>query len=258
MDLRSALSALDTALGPNDGNRRTRGGKRASTRAQDKRTGRPSPPPTHTVGQRLPMRDRRWVRRTDGAVVQISAGPLHFDKSVRRKWMQRVRDARLPAGAVAFAASIISDRSDDAGKTIWGAQEKMAEQLGRCQRTVQHDIAALEGAGLVVVERCKPYRQEDGTYRRRWSNRYFLVVDLRDHGKYHRYFAGLFAPTPAAPPKATSTADETLPATTDGTVPEVAHGPPTEGQEPVADPVAQLRSIRDLLPERHGQRREKR
>lgn len=55
----------------------------------------------------------------------------------RRQWLERIaKDRRLTSGAKAWLL-LLASRSDDEGKPVWGGQEKTADQLGRCSRSVR-------------------------------------------------------------------------------------------------------------------------
>jgi hypothetical protein len=57
--------------------------------------------------------------------------------------------------------------------------------MGRSVDSIQRYTAELEEAGLIVVERSKPYRSNPtGLYTRRWANRYHFVVYVSDHARY--------------------------------------------------------------------------
>ena len=63
--------------------------------------------------------------------------------------------------------------------------------MGRSVDSIQRYTAELEAAGLIVVERSKPYRTSpEGPYRRKWANRYHFVVHVTDHLRY-KYWWGL-------------------------------------------------------------------
>jgi predicted transcriptional regulator len=53
--------------------------------------------------------------------------------------------------------------------------ERIAQTIGRCVQTVSRLIPALEMAGVMIVRRSEPRRQQDGTLRQR-PNDYQLVL----------------------------------------------------------------------------------
>jgi hypothetical protein len=98
----------------------------------------------------------------------------------RRQWADRIAtDNRLTAGAKAWLG-LLARRSDDAGKPVWGNQERMGAQLGRCGRSVRRYRAEAEELGYVQVFRSKPFRGPDGRWSRRKSNAYYLCLPARD------------------------------------------------------------------------------
>jgi hypothetical protein len=109
-------------------------------------------------------------------------GPNRAQRRVwpkRRQWADRIAtDNRLTAGAKAWLA-LLARRSDDAGKPVWGNQERMGAQLGRCGRSVRRYRVEAEELGYVQVFRSKPLRGPDGRWHRRKSNAYYLCLPAR-------------------------------------------------------------------------------
>lgn len=87
-------------------------------------------------------------------------------------------DCRPTAGAKAYLL-LLMRRSDDAGKPVWGNQEKMARQLGCSARTVRRYRGELETLGYIVVYRYRPQRGPDGRWYRRRSNSYYFRLPAR-------------------------------------------------------------------------------
>ncbi len=100
--------------------------------------------------------------------------------SKRRAWLSRVAgDRRLTAGCKSWLL-LIASRSDDAAKPCWGRQAKMAEALGRCERSVRAYRLEAEQAGYVRTYRTEPQRDPaTGRWFRRRSNVYFLTVPAK-------------------------------------------------------------------------------
>jgi len=103
----------------------------------------------------------------------------------RRAWPKRraildavAIDARLTSGCKTFLL-LLCRRSDDTAKPVWGAQTKMAVQLGRSDRTVRRYRAELEDLGYLTVYRSKPQRGPNGRWSRRRSNTYYLHIAPR-------------------------------------------------------------------------------
>jgi len=194
----------------------------------------------------------RYVATDDGAVTPVPAGPLFKDPSVRRKWLHRVSRSRVSPQAKAYA-SHLATRSDEHGRFCYGAQTRLAEEFGRSTDRLQAYTKELEEAGLLVVERCTPFRGENGVWKRRWANRYHFIVVARDF-RYHLVAttkgeeAVQDAPTPAqAPP----------PSTRPSEVPGAPHGPPQGSAEAAiaaderpasADLAENVAELRKLLP----------
>jgi hypothetical protein len=103
------------------------------------------------------------------------------------------RDHRLTTGARAFLGLLL-DRSDDAGKPVWGNQEKMAVRFGRSDRTLRRYRDELERLGYLKVYRSKPERGSDGRWCRRRSNSYYFCLPARSQASEpaprHRQKAG--------------------------------------------------------------------
>jgi hypothetical protein len=192
------------------------------------------------------------VATDDGAVTPVPAGPLFKDPSVRRKWLHRVSRSRVSPQAKAYA-SHLATRSDEHGRFCFGAQTRLAEEFGRSTDRLQAYTKQLEEAGLLVVERCTPFRGEDGTWKRRWANRYHFIVVARDF-RYHLVNTTKTSepvqdvPAPAqAPP----------PSTRPSEVPGAPHGPPEDSAEAdavtderpaSADLAEQVAELRKLIP----------
>jgi len=194
----------------------------------------------------------RYVATDDGAVTPVPAGPLFKDPSVRRKWLHRVSRSRVSPQAKAYA-SHLATRSDEHGRFCYGAQTRLAEEFGRSTDRLQAYTKELEEGGLLVVERCTPFRGENGVWKRRWANRYHFIVVARDF-RYH-----LVATTKGeeavqdapAPPQAPP------PSTRPSEVPGAPHGPPQGSAEAVtaaderptsADLAENVAELRKLLP----------
>ena len=194
----------------------------------------------------------RYVATDDGAVTPVPAGPLFKDPSVRRKWLHRVSRSRVSPQAKAYA-SHLATRSDEHGRFCYGAQTRLAEEFGRSTDRLQAYTKELEEAGILIVERCTPFRGEDGVWKRRWANRYHFIVaarDFRDHlvATTKGEEAVQDAPTPPqAPPPSTRPSD----------VPGAPHGPPPGSAEAAtaaderpasADLAENVAELRKLLP----------
>jgi hypothetical protein len=94
----------------------------------------------------------------------------------RRIWLQRVhRETRFTPGCKAWLG-LLSDRSDDLGKPVWGSQKKMGVQLGVCRGSVGRFLAEAEGLGYIAVYRPRPVRGPGGRYVERRTNRYYLRI----------------------------------------------------------------------------------
>jgi Helix-turn-helix domain len=94
----------------------------------------------------------------------------------RRQWLDRIAtDNRLTDGAKTWLC-LLARRSDDAGKPVWGNQVKMADQIGRGDRSVRRYRAEAETLGYVVVYRAKPVRGALGRWCRRKANAYYLQL----------------------------------------------------------------------------------
>lgn len=101
----------------------------------------------------------------------------------RRQWTDRIAcDQRLTPGAKSWLL-LVASRSDDAAKPVWGNQVRMAEQLGRCDRSVRRYLKEAEALGYVLVFRSKPERGTDGRFCRRKSNSYYLCVPSKKSDK---------------------------------------------------------------------------
>ena len=89
----------------------------------------------------------------------------------RRVWLDRIAaDNRLTSGAKSWLL-LLARRSDDHGKPVWGNQARMAEQIGRCDRSVRRYRAEAEQLGYVACYRSKPVRdRHSGRWGRRKSN----------------------------------------------------------------------------------------
>ena len=71
----------------------------------------------------------------------------------------------------------MAGRSDEAGKPVWGRQEKMAEQLGRCRASIIRYSQEAETLGYLRVFRSKPERDTStGRWHRRRSNSYYFCL----------------------------------------------------------------------------------
>ncbi len=99
----------------------------------------------------------------------------------RRHWLDRVAsDSRLTAGAKSWLL-LLARRSDDQGKPVWGNQERMAEQLGRCRSSIIRYCAEAEALGYLRVFRSTPERDRaTGRWHRRKANSYYFCVPARD------------------------------------------------------------------------------
>jgi hypothetical protein len=94
----------------------------------------------------------------------------------RRQWADRIAtDRRLTSGCKAWLA-LLARRSDDAGKPVWGNQQRMGDQIGRCARSVRRYRAEAEQLGYIQVFRSEPHRGPDGRWTRRKSNAYYLCL----------------------------------------------------------------------------------
>ena len=98
----------------------------------------------------------------------------------RRPWLDRIaHDDRLTSGCKAWL-SLLASRSDDQAKPVFGRQTKMAEQLGRSDRSVRSYRQEAEQLGYVKTYRAKPERGRDGRWGRRRTNRYYLCLPARE------------------------------------------------------------------------------
>ena len=94
----------------------------------------------------------------------------------RRQWLDRIAcDTRLTTGAKSWLM-VLAQRSDDAGKPVWGNQARMAGQLGRCERSVRRYLVEAATLGYLQVFRSKPLRGPDGRWCRRKANAYYLCL----------------------------------------------------------------------------------
>jgi hypothetical protein len=107
------------------------------------------------------------------------AGRRNWPK--RRQWLDRIAgDHRLTSGAKVWLM-LLGRRSDDAGKPVWGNQEKMGAQLGRCSRSVRRYLVEAEELGYVKCFRSTPERDPGtGRWYRRKSNAYYLAIPAKD------------------------------------------------------------------------------
>ena len=97
----------------------------------------------------------------------------------RRQWLDRIAcDTRLTAGAKSWLM-LLAQRSDDAGKPVWGNQARMAGQLDRCERSVRRYLVEAATLGYLQVFRSKPLRGPDGRWCRRKANAYYLCLPRR-------------------------------------------------------------------------------
>jgi hypothetical protein len=101
----------------------------------------------------------------------------------RRHWLDRVAgERRLTSGCKSWML-LLAGRSDDAGKPVWGNQEKMADQLGRCARSVRRYLVEAEELGYIKCFRSKPQRDRStGRWHRRKANAYYFCIPPRDTG----------------------------------------------------------------------------
>jgi hypothetical protein len=98
----------------------------------------------------------------------------------RRAWSDRIaHDDRLTSGCKAWLG-LLASRSDDTGKPVWGRQTRMAEQLGRSDRSVRSYRQEAEELGYVKTYRAKPQRGRDGRWGRRRTNRYYITLPVRE------------------------------------------------------------------------------
>ena len=98
----------------------------------------------------------------------------------RRQWRDRIdKDSRLTTGCKAWLG-VLASRSDDAGKPCWGNQVKMADQLGRSDRSVRRYLVEAVALGYVRVFRSEPERGRNGRWCRRKANTYYLCLPNRD------------------------------------------------------------------------------
>jgi len=98
----------------------------------------------------------------------------------RRAWLDRIAaDNRLTSGAKSWLL-LLARRSDDQGKPVWGNQRRMADQIGRCDRSVRRYRAEAEQLGYVDCYRSKPVRdRQTGRWGRCKSNAYYLRLPAR-------------------------------------------------------------------------------
>ena len=98
----------------------------------------------------------------------------------RRQWLDRIAcDTRLTVGAKSWLM-LLAQRSDDAGKPVWGNQARMAAQLGRCDRSVRRYLVEAATLGYLQVFRSRPLRGSDGRWCRRKANAYYLCLPRRE------------------------------------------------------------------------------
>jgi hypothetical protein len=194
----------------------------------------------------------RYVATDDGAVTPVPAGPLFNDPSVRRKWLHRVSRSWVSPQAKAYA-SHLATRSNEHGRFCFGAQRRLAEEFGRSTDRLQAYTKQLEEAGLLVVERCTPFRGDDGTWKRRWANRYHFIVSARDF----RYHLVATTKAPETAPDAPAPIEPPPPSARPSEVPGAPHGPPDGSVEadpapderlPSADLAEQVAELRKLIP----------
>ena len=97
----------------------------------------------------------------------------------RRQWLDRIAgDVRLTSGAKAWLC-LLASRSNDAGKPVFGRQSRQAAALARSDRSVRSYRLEAEQLGYIKTYRSKPQRGPDGCWRRRRTNRYYLVLPAR-------------------------------------------------------------------------------
>lgn len=95
------------------------------------------------------------------------------DRTYRRRWCDRLtRDVRLTDGAKSWLRALAT-RSDDAGKPVWGAQRRQADELGRHHGSVRRYRAEAETLGYVRTLRADPVQDPDtGQWSRPRTNTY--------------------------------------------------------------------------------------
>jgi len=124
----------------------------------------------------------RRARRVCRALVGPVSRRTHRDGKPwpkRRQWLDRISaETRLTHGCKAWLLNL-AKRSGDGGKPVWGNQEKMATELGRCSRSVRRYRAEAETLGYVLVFRSRPLRGPDGRFCRRKANSYYLCLPAK-------------------------------------------------------------------------------
>lgn len=102
------------------------------------------------------------------------AKPYKPNPTKRRQWLHRVAtDSRLSPGCRSWLL-LLADRSNDAGKAVWGRQTGQASAIGRCDRQVRRYRLEAETLGYVTTVRSEPQRAPGGEWARRRTNRYHL------------------------------------------------------------------------------------
>jgi hypothetical protein len=97
----------------------------------------------------------------------------------RRAWLDLVKGTALLTSSAVRVALLLSSRSDDDGKPVWGTQVNMGDTLGLSERTIRRCLGELEALGLVLVLRKPAVIGATGRFVRRPCNTYVLTVPTR-------------------------------------------------------------------------------
>ena len=188
----------------------------------------------------------RYVRRGGSSPELIPAGPLFFATSTLNIWRDQVFADKELKSISLLVASLLANRSDASGKSVWGSQVGMAKELGLSDRHVRRGIEGLERRGHLVVWRGRLCRKTDENGKstiigRTHSNMYHLVLDgaRKELKRWRGYFKKMMA--------SWSEVEEPLPPS-DGRVEDLilaesisitpSNGPPPV--DPTTEPVVEL------------------
>jgi hypothetical protein len=127
----------------------------------------------------------------------------HVSPHRRRVWQDRIAVDPTPTDGAKSFLRLLARHSNDAGKAVWGCQERQARLLGRSERTVRRYRQEAEVAGYIrtCAPAIAPGRQRRFSFlqRRRWRGGASLLpmTHLRPTGAPKRWEAGLGeAPAP--------------------------------------------------------------
>lgn len=156
------------------------------------------------------------------------------------------RELGLTAGDVNVATVLATAWSNADLKASWPSQRTIADACGVCVRSVRYSLAALEAAGVLVVDRHSPRQVERGRWTRR-TNRYrFMWVRLRAWAKRR------FRASPQRAPRGKRLPQEPVPVVQ--VTPVVPARPPPgveTGTDDDAEPARNLAGILDGLAARY-------